>query len=382
VVVTSDVFVRRLTPTLAAFVRSERDFRVIDIHRPLPELCRLVRANRPAAVITEWLPGITEAILGLGCPAVVAGTGKRFPGAVSIDVNDERVGETAARFFLDSGYRHFGCVGLGTDYSAERRDGFRACLERHGAACHDFRQPEPRGMQYMESWHDPPPALRAWLRRLPKPAGIFAAHDPLGRLVCEAALTERLQIPGEIAVVGANNDELVCGLTCPPLSSVAIPWARLGALAGQWAQALIEGTPAPPEALLVEPGPVAVRQSTALTAVDDPELRRALHYLRERSAREISIGSLCKELRLSRRSLERKFAAILHSTPWETLCRIRIESARRLLLETDLPMALIAERCGFGNPERFSVVFRRQTGGSPGAFRKAGRGSPAPPSAK
>jgi len=149
---------------------------------------------------------------------------------------------------------------------------------------------------------------------------------------------------------------------------------RLGALAGQWVQALLENELPPEVPQLVQPGLVVVRQSTTLTAVDDADLRRALHYLRENAGGEVTIESLCAALRLSRRSLERKFAASLRCTPWEMLCRVRTQTAKRLLVETDLPMTLIAERSGFADPARFSVVFRREIGKSPNEFRRFARG--------
>ncbi len=372
-VVTSDVFVRRLTPALAAFVRERREFLIIDIHRPWPELRSLIRACRPEALIVESLPSVTAAIVRLGYPTVIAVGDEMYRGVVSIDVDDEAVGAEAARFFMQSGYRHFACVHLRTAYGGQRLAGFRKTLARDGLRCETFRHPGPPGRNYMESWRDQEPALREWLRRLPKPAGVFAVHDPLGRTVCEAAHEAGLQVPDEIAVVGANNDELVSGLAYPPLSSVAIPWEQIGALAGRWAQRLLDGERAPTRPMIVPPGPVVVRQSTALTAVADPELRRLLQFLRTNAGTDITIDSVCRALRLSRRSVERKFSAMLQSTPWETLCRMRVETAKRLLVETDLPMSLVAERSGFGSAERFSVVFRRISGMSPSRYRGAAR---------
>ncbi|HEY5811531.1 MAG TPA: substrate-binding domain-containing protein, partial [Terrimicrobiaceae bacterium] len=266
IVATTDVFVRRLTPALASFVRDEREFHIIDIHRPLSELQYLIRVNRPSTVITESWPKVTEMIVKLGYPTVIANTDELFPGAVSIDVDDHKVGAVAAQFFVDAGYRNFGCVYLRAAYSEQRLQGFQAALAGRGFECQTFEHSVPETMRYMEPWQKLNFSLRKWLRQLSKPVGIFAVHDPLGNAVCEAAMEERLQLPDEIAVVGANNDELVCGLSYPPLSSVAIPWHRLGALAGKWAQDLIEGKPAPETPLLVPPAPVVVRQSTTLTA--------------------------------------------------------------------------------------------------------------------
>jgi LacI family transcriptional regulator len=375
-VVTSDVFVRRLTPALSSLVHADREFRIIDLQRPEKELLRLVRELRPAAVITEWLPRVTDRILGLGFPTVIADSDDIYPGAtVSLDVDDARIGAVAAEFFLEAGYRHFACVHLSLPYGIQRLAGFRGRLARAGLGCEDFPYADQPRAPYMESWQPPPPGLRAWLRGLPRPAAVFAVHDPLANLIGQAAALEGLRIPDDIAVLGANNDELVCGLGYPPLSSVSIPWDRLGALAGQWAQRLIQGDAPPAAPVLIQPGPVVVRQSTTLAAVEDPVLRRALRHLRDKSADPgLSVASMCAELRLSRRLLERKFATDLRCTPWEMICRLRAESAKRLLAETDLPMIHVAERSGFGDAERLSVVFRRQTGTTPSAYRRATRG--------
>ena len=373
VVATSDVFVRRLTPALAAFVRDEREFRILDIHRPLPELRDLIRKSRPSVIITEWWPRTTDMIVKLGFPTVIADTDEIFPGCVSIDVDDGKVGEVAAEFFLNAGYRNFGCLYFESAYALQRLKGFRQALAERGFEVHSFKQGELRGVRYMESRTERNEALRAWLRSLGTPIGIFAAHDPLGRMLCGAAIEEGLQLPEQIAVVGANNDELVCGLCHPPLSSVTIPWHRIGALAGKWAQLLIEGSAIPREPLLVAPGPVMIRQSTTLSAINDPDLRRILQYLRERHRETMSIQSMCRELRVSRRGIERKFSLHLRLSPLAMLRRMRAETAKRFLNDTDLPMAQIAERSGFGDAEQFSVSFRKHTGMSPSAFRRLSR---------
>ncbi len=380
--VTTDLFVRRLTPALAAFVKEKRDFQIIDVHRPWGELKKIIRECGPRAIITEVLPNITEKIVGLGYPTVVADTDVVFPGAVSIDVDDREVGATAARFFLGSGYRSFGCVYLGTPYGLQRRAGFTESLPKRNRSqtgstpiqYSDYKHEVPAGRHYMESWRDRDEGLVEWLKSLPKPAGVFAVHDPLGRTVCEVAREAGLLVPDEIAVVGANNDELVCGLSYPPLTSVSIPWDRIGALAGRFAQKLMNGTKAPKKAVLVQPGAVVRRQSTELAAVVDGVLRSALNYMRAQMATGITVDRVCSDLRVDRRALERKFAAVLQCTPREALCRMRVESAKRLLVETDLPMALIAEQAGFGSAERFSVTFKGQAGVSPIAFRKRALG--------
>lgn len=372
VLVASDVFVRRLTPALSTFVQMRLDFRIVDIHRPPRELLDRVRELNPMGIITESLPRLTETILSLGIPTVVADSDLVYRKAVSIDVDDHAVGAEAARFFHESGYENFACVHNDAPYSTQRLTGFQSTLATRGTnPPMTFLQTEQRPRYYMESWNESTDRLRDWLRRLPKPVGIFAVHDPLGCWVVEAAIEAGLHVPEEAAIAGANDDELVCGLSYPPLSSVEIAWDRIGALAGTWVQALIEGRQPPKKPILIQPGPVHVRQSTALVAVEDPEVRRVVQYLRDHYREPITIGSACAELRLSRRTVERKFTAHLRTSPWDSLCRMRVEAAKSLLIDTDQPMTMISDACGFGDAERLSVVFRRHTGTSPSKFRKA-----------
>ncbi len=368
--VVSDVFVRRLTPALMEFVRRRIDFRVVDVYRPLDELAACVEELSPIGIITEYLPRITNHILKLGLPTVIADGDEVFPGAVTIDVDDVAVGREAARFFAAAGYRHFACVYNHLPYGEQRLAGFRQESARVAETWNVLRQMERKARYYMESWNEPTDSLRRWLRALPKPVAIFAVHDPLGRWVAEAALEEGLHVPDEVAIIGANNDELVCGLNYPPLSSVAIPWHRIGNLAGEWVLALARGKKPLRKACLVDPGPVVLRQSTSLQAVDDADLRRAMEYMRSHFRDALTFGGVCRELRLNRRSLERKFAAHLRETPAESLNRIRLEAARTLLVDTNLPAATIADRCGFGSPERFSINFRQTFGISPIRYRR------------
>lgn len=369
VLATADIFVRRLVPALSPFVPARFDFRIVNIHRRPAEIVKRIGELKPDGIITESLPRLTEAIVGMGLPTVVADSDTLYPGAVSIDVNDEAVGREAATFFRAAGYAHFACVHNGMPYSTQRLAGFQNALGSRDVS--RFTQPERSPRNYMESWNEPTTALRQWLRKLPKPVGIFAVHDPLGRLVLDAAAEEDIRVPEDIAVVGANNDEMVCGLSHPRLSSVEIPWSNIGTLAAEWIQRLIQRpASAPKHPLLINPGPVIPRHSTTLAAIEDAEIRRVLQYFRDHLRSPISVGTACAALRLSRRTVERKFALYLNMSPWERLNAMRVEAAKALLVTTSRPLAIVAEEAGFPNAERFSVIFTRHTGASPRHYRK------------
>lgn len=372
-IVMTEVFLRRLTPALTPYVRGAQDFRIVSIHRPVDQLLDLLLGLEPVGLITEWLPEITEQLLELGLPTVIADTDFRYPGVTSIDVDDRAVGAAAAEAFREAGYGNFACLGNGTPYSEQRVEGFLGVSGPRAGVHTEINFGDAR---YSEDFVEPDASLLQWLRDLPKPVGIFAVHDPLGRFLCGACQRLGLSVPDQVAIIGANNDELVCGLSYPMLSSVAIPWSAIGGLVGESIQNLLRGEKAAEEPLLVPPSGVVWRHSANHLAVDDPQLRRAMSYLSEHVQEPVSIGELCAHLRIARRSLERKFQSIYHCSPWEMLCRLRVARCKRLLTQTNHTIGRIAELCGFNEAERLTVVFKRLTGMTPSGFRKKLRGAP------
>lgn len=368
-IVMTEVFLRRLTPSLIPYVRREHDFRILSMRRPIEELRALLTELKPNALITEWLPNVTEALLELGLPTVIADTDIQYPGVTSIDVDDWQVGAEAARAFAQAGYRNFACLGNLTPYSQQRIEGFQRELGDVEQIA--IRQEEAFDeARYSEDFVQPQDALRTWLKSLPKPVGIFAVHDPLGRFLCSACRQMGLRVPEDVAVIGANNDELVCGLSYPMLSSVSIPWDTIGEAVGDAMHTLLAGEASPPDPIRVPAGGVVLRHSANHLAIEDPTLRRAMSYLSERIQDPITVEILCDELRIGRRGLERKFREYYHCTPWEMLCNLRITRAKHLLSESNHPVSTISELCGFNDPERMAVVFKRIEGISPSAFRK------------
>jgi LacI family transcriptional regulator len=368
-IVMTEVFLRRLTPSLTPFVRRQHDFRILSIRRPVDELKALLTELNPCALITEWLPEVTEELLELGIPTVIAATDDQYPGVTSIDVNDWQVGAEAARAFAQAGYQSFACLGNATHYSDQRIEGFRR--ELGNSAQVSIHQEEAfNEVRYSEDFAQPCEALHSWLESLPKPVGIFAVHDPLGRFLCGVSREMGLRIPEEVAVIGANNDDLVCGLSYPMLSSVSIPWDTIGEAVGEAVRSLLSGDPSPTEPILVPSGGVVLRHSANHLAVEDPTLRRAMTYFSEHIQEPITIEILCNDLRIARRGLEQKFREYFHCTPWEMLCKLRVTRAKQLLTETNHPISIISELSGFNDPERMAVVFKRVEGIPPSSFRK------------
>ncbi|HUG11173.1 MAG TPA: helix-turn-helix domain-containing protein [Opitutaceae bacterium] len=199
---------------------------------------------------------------------------------------------------------------------------------------------------------------------------LFAVHDPVGRIAAEVCRDNDIHVPEQVAIVAADNDELIGGLTHPPLSSVRISWAKIGFETARIMEEMLATRAVPAVPLLVPPEGVAARLSSDLLAVDSPRLQAALRTIREQACDGQTVKELLSKIPISRRTLEEQFQKHLHRSPRDEIIRVRLLQARGLLGGTDLSMALIAERCGFGNAERFSVVFHQVEGCTPSSYRK------------
>lgn len=375
-IVMSEVFLRRLTPSLTPFARKMQDYRVLSIHRSIDELGPMLMDLQPSGLITEWLPEKTDQLLQLklNIPTIVVATDQIIPSALSADVDDWAVGREAAETFSFTGFRSLACLGNGTPYSDQRIEGFKKAFSNTELPFSVYIENGFEDTRYSESFHRPSMEMNNWLELLPKPVGIFAVHDPLGRFLCSACTQLGLEIPTDVSVIGANNDPLVCGLTYPMLSSVSIPWDTLGEQVATAMEKMIAGEKLQTEEpILVQPSGVILRHSANHLALEDPLLRRAMSFLNERMQAQISIGILCEELNIPRRTLERKFKEQFKCTPWEMLCQLRVKKAKQLLAETNHPISMISELAGFNDAERMAVVFKRISGNTPSYFRKIHR---------
>ncbi len=371
-VVQSSVNIRRLTPGFAPFAGMGYDFWVIDLYRPREPLLASLREWRPSAIVTEYLAGLTEALVELGCPVILVPSDQPVGGVFHVDVDDPAIGRLAAEHLIARGYQKFAFVGRGdAHYARQRLEGFRQVVGDVPVYGEEFRD----WRQYDEYWRDPDEDMVDWLVSLERPVGVFSAHDPTGRHVLEAAAQAGLEVPFSIGVVSANDDETVCEMARPALSSIRLPWRRLAAESVRMLETLwAGGTPADP--VLVQPLEIVARGSSSYEAVGDPVLRKAMGVLAERLLEIHSVEQWAAEIGVSRRVLERRFLAGLGRSPLSMMRHERVERAKKLLTTTDLPVSRIAERCGFQSNERLTVNFRAAVGMPPAAYRRGPRQKP------
>jgi LacI family transcriptional regulator len=198
----------------------------------------------------------------------------------------------------------------------------------------------------------------------------MACNDDCGRQVIEACKLANLAVPDAVGVLGADNDEVVCGLSEPPMSSVVINFERAGYEAAQVMFRLLRGKRQKPLKIIVPATHVVARRSTDILAVSDPHVTRALRFIRDHSSENMRVLDISRSAALSRRALEIKFRQELGCSIHEYIRRVRTDQIVKLLIETELPVGRIAESLGFSDVQHFARYFRAVKQMSPLAYRR------------
>ncbi len=289
----------------------------------------------------------------------------------TFESDDERVGEVGAQHFLRKGYRDFAFVGNSVAWSLARARGFERALRDADYTCAQLQQEwEPPAAG--RGWHstDRVGQLLAWLRSLKWPLALMVHNDLRARAVAQICRDEGIRVPDDIAILGVDNDDLDCELSDPPLSSVAVPWRRIGYEAASLLEEMLEGERPEPRVVNVPPIGVVERQSTDSIAVSDPDVGAAVRYIREHAHERITVEDVLKAVPIGRRSLEKRFRASLDRSPLEEIRRVHVERAKQLLEATDLSINDVARRSGFGGSTWFTEAFHDLVGESPAQYRK------------
>lgn len=212
--------------------------------------------------------------------------------------------------------------------------------------------------------------VAAWLSTLPKPAGIMAPSDVRAHQVLNACARRGIAVPDEVAVIGVDNDELLCELSDPPLSSVDLNGHAIGYEAAAILDRMINGQPPPTGHVRIRPRGVVVRQSTDVLAISDPIVARAEHFIRLHACDGIGVAKVLEYARLSRSTLERRFVKALGRSPSSEITRTRLSRVKELLCTTDFSLAKIAGLTGFQYVESMHCFFKESVGQTPSQYRK------------
>ena len=285
-----------------------------------------------------------------------------------------RIGQIAAEHFLERGFKHIALLNGGNYWmEQERIPAFRQVVESGGSQFHEVKY-------YKCFPRSSPPRLRdhlaahQWLvqtlRDLPKPLGIAVAADNVALRVMQACDEAGMSVPEEVAVLGCHNDPLICDYAPVPLSSVDDDLERIGYEGAKLLDQLLDGKPVPREPILISPKGVVTRLSTNILAVPDLKVARGVRFIWEHYREDIGTPEVATAAGLSRSAVDRAFLKHLGRSPAHEILTLRIECAKKLLLETRLKAHEVAAESGFKNIVRFSQAFRRATGLRPSHFRR------------
>jgi LacI family transcriptional regulator len=292
----------------------------------------------------------------------------------SVRTDDEAIARLAAEHLVERGFRHFAFCGFnGADYSDIRRDRFARRIAAAGFPCHIFAERdqlrEATTLEYEEYGLKYEDQVELWLKGLAKPVGLMACNDIRGQQVLTACRAVGLAVPDEVAVIGVDNDDVLCELSDPPLSSIVPNSERIGYEAAALLDRMMAGKKPPPAPVIVPPAGIVTRRSTEVLAMDDRHIASAVRFIREHACEGINVSDVLRAVPLSRSALERRFAATLGHSPKEEILRVRLNRAKQLLAETDFPLSLVAEKIGLEHAEYLNVIFKKKTGITPGRFR-------------
>jgi len=287
-----------------------------------------------------------------------------------VQCDSAAIGQIAASYLLDRRFPHYGFVGefYDVDWSNMRRDAFVATVAQSGHQTLIYPTPSSNH----PDWNLEQERLCEWLQSLPKPIGIFTAHDIRGRHVIDACHAMQIAIPEEVAVLGVDNDELFCESITPRLSSVALDSEKAGYESAKMLDDLMRGSRKKKKAVF-GPTRVVSRRSSDFYHVDDKIIREALRFIQSWFPQPISVQDVVKATGVSRRLLEMRFKHCMGHSLLDEIKRRRLEKVKTFLLETDLSLDKIAEICGFQSKNYLINVFRKEFGTTMGTFRGKSR---------
>jgi LacI family transcriptional regulator len=313
--------------------------------------------NVDGLILQAYSQELIDRVRAAGITAVnVANMGVAPRPLPTIVPDDVAIGRMAAEYLLHQGFRNFGYCAHGVyEFSALRGRAYRERLAESG-------------VQVSECDTAVGP-LDPWLMAQSYPIAVFCCNDAWAHRTLSAARRCGLDVPGQVAVLGVDDDELLNTVGALPLSSIAIPAQKIGFEAARLLEAALDGTP-PPMHTTLPPVAVVARATTDLSSIDDPEVAAALRFIKASVSRPLQVDDVLEHQSISRRSLERRFRAALGRSVAEEIRRAHIERAKQLLTNTTLSIEEVAAASGFTSSTLLGVVFRRHVGESPTTFRQ------------
>jgi len=346
-----------------------------ELHSGIPDWLRHWRGDGIIARVES--AGMARQLLKCGCPVVDVLGQARLQGVPAFDTDHLAVARLAADFYLQAGFRHFAFCGYrGLLFSDQRGSAFAACLANRGKVVHEIslapaRQPVRHIQATEQLGITAERKIARWLQEQPRPLAVLACNDICAQQVLNACREHRIRVPEEVAVMGVDNDDVLCSLCDPPLTSIEPDTERLGYESAALLDAMMAGERAANTTIHIPPARLVERTSTDVIAIEDHITVQALRFIRDHVGEGIAVKDVLRQVGRSRTDLETRFRVWLNTTVRAEILRRRLDRVCRLLQETGLGLEEIARRSGFATAAHLCRVFQRHHRQTPTEYRLA-----------
>jgi len=369
-------------------------FQYVQLHTPwnlqlVDQTCDVrtaanIRAWCPEGMIIGRVPEGIEGVLNLRIPTVIMDARAEYElgylkKASFITCDSDAIAEVAARFLTGKGFRHFAflCDRQANNWARDRSRIFKTKLEGMGYACSLFEPWQTPDVKLRQSWSWEQGRLIEWLRTLQDRTVLFVANDLQAREALELCQLAKIRVPGDLAVLSCDNDEMICETTTPTLSSIEPDFEACGYQAAQLLDRLMLSPSARPLHILYGATRIVERESTRSGAPEmDPRLTTGLDFIRLNAARPIGVCDIARHMNVSRRMAEVLFRKHLGHTIGDEIQLARVSKLQRLLSDTNRPITILCDHSGYQSEAHAKRIFKRLTGMTMSAYRqrhKAGK---------
>ena len=306
----------------------------------------------------------------LNIPIVIASTIRdaTVSAKPTILTDSKKIGEMGANYFIQKGFKNLAFCGIRKMlWSDHREKYFTDTVKKNGIMPFSNKLTYPQTERFKDLNMD---RIGEWIKRIPKPVGIMACNDACGKFIIDSCRRNSISVPDEVAVLGVDNDDILCDLTYPSLSSISLSTENGGFQAAALLDKLMKGDSPNNQLIVIEPMGVQERQSTDIIAVDDKVVADIINYIKKNLKKPIQVTDLINEFHISRKSLYKKFKDNLGSSVYELIRRIKVEGIQRMLIETDKSVKEIAFDFGFRNVDHIARFFYKEKSMTPTQLRK------------
>jgi len=319
--------------------------------------------------LTNWKPDgiimrdslITKELLKLKIPTILAIHNSSYPKNLPVIKTDSRsIAKIASEHLIEKGFKHFAFCGFeGYDWSNDRRQYFCFFNVQAGYKTHLYIPPKSIRAN---DWEKEQRHVSEWIKTLPKPVGILACNDDRGQHILEVCKLNDFKVPDDVAVIGVDNDPMICEIGDPPLTSIALNVESASYKAAELLDKLIKNKKMNGQQIIVTPTHIVQRQSSDILAIKDNEVASAIRFIRENAKNKILVKDVVKTTGISRRTLEQRFRKTIHRSVYGEIRKVRVDWISKLLMETNLSISQITSLFNFTDVEHISRYFKKEKG--------------------